>query len=78
MLFLSVFDSRDEVFDEKRDGSDLAEIYSAYLSQQLSNSSKSNSLLGALIMEPGNLDNYYYKSFPLSHFENAISFGILI
>ncbi|KGN65428.1 bifunctional dethiobiotin synthetase/7,8-diamino-pelargonic acid aminotransferase, mitochondrial isoform X1 [Cucumis sativus] len=46
------FDSRDEVFDEKRDGSDLAEIYSAYLSQQLSNSSKSNSLLGALIMEP--------------------------
>ncbi|TYK09496.1 bifunctional dethiobiotin synthetase/7,8-diamino-pelargonic acid aminotransferase [Cucumis melo var. makuwa] len=46
------FNSRDEVFDEKRDGSDLAEIYSAYLSQQLSYSSKSKSLLGALIMEP--------------------------
>lgn len=46
------FCSRDEVFDEKRDRSDLAGIYSAYLSQQLSYSSKSKSLLGALIMEP--------------------------
>ncbi|KAG7021738.1 Bifunctional dethiobiotin synthetase/7,8-diamino-pelargonic acid aminotransferase, mitochondrial, partial [Cucurbita argyrosperma subsp. argyrosperma] len=46
------FCSRNEVFDEKRDSSDLAGIYSAYLSQQLSDSSKFNSLLGALIMEP--------------------------
>ncbi|XP_038878691.1 bifunctional dethiobiotin synthetase/7,8-diamino-pelargonic acid aminotransferase, mitochondrial [Benincasa hispida] len=46
------FCSRNEVFDEKRDHSDLAGIYSAYLSQQLSYSSKSKSLLGALIMEP--------------------------
>ena len=77
MLFLSVFCSRNEVFDEKRDSSDLAGIYSAYLSQQLSDSSKFNSLLGALIMEPGNLMYYHYKPIPLSHFENAFSDEVL-
>ena len=60
MLFLSVFDSHDEVFDEKMDRLDLTKIYSTYSSQQLSYSSKSKSLLGALIMEPNNQDNYYH------------------
>lgn len=63
MLFLSVFYSRDEVFDKKRDHSDLAGIYSAYLSQQLSYSSKSKSFLGALIIEPGNQDTTIIKLF---------------
>ncbi|KAF5456289.1 hypothetical protein F2P56_025788 [Juglans regia] len=48
------FNSRDDIFHKRRDGSDLAEIYSSYISKQLSQYSGSGSFnhIGALIFEP--------------------------
>ncbi|KAE8056780.1 hypothetical protein FH972_013519 [Carpinus fangiana] len=48
------FSSRNEIFHRIRDNSDLAEIYSSYISQQLSQYSGSGGFnhIGALILEP--------------------------
>ncbi|KAI3754628.1 hypothetical protein L1987_54415 [Smallanthus sonchifolius] len=48
------FNSRDHVFDKSRDNSNLASIYSTYISQELplSSGSRKSSHAGALIIEP--------------------------
>lgn len=54
-LFLDIptaFNSREDIFLESRDASDLARAYSSYISEHLSASRKS-AHIGALIIEPG-------------------------
>ncbi|KAL6189075.1 hypothetical protein ACLB2K_040465 [Fragaria x ananassa] len=46
------FCSRDDILNKSRDKSDLAEIYSSFVSHQLSKFPKSRGLVGALIIEP--------------------------
>jgi len=57
LTFFTAFSSRDEIFHKIRDNSDLAEIYSSYISQQLSQYSGSGGFnhIGALIFEPGKI-----------------------
>lgn len=52
-LKFSVFSSRSEVFHLGRDKSNLAEIYSSYISQTLAQYPESKGIVGALILEPG-------------------------
>ncbi|KAF4383950.1 hypothetical protein G4B88_016383 [Cannabis sativa] len=47
------FSSRNEVFNTSRDKSNLAEIYSSYISFELARYPESKGSIGALIMEPG-------------------------
>lgn len=55
----TAFASRDDIFQQTRDESNLAKIYSAYISQQLSQYSGSGGFnhIGALIMEPGKINH---------------------
>lgn len=55
LKFFAAFNSRDDIFHKRRYGSDLAEIYSSYISKQLSQYSGSGGVnhIGALILEPG-------------------------
>ncbi|KAJ4709362.1 Bifunctional dethiobiotin synthetase/7,8-diamino-pelargonic acid aminotransferase, mitochondrial [Melia azedarach] len=48
------FSSRDEIFDKIRDNSDIASIYSSYISQKILQNSglRGSDHIGALIMEP--------------------------
>lgn len=46
------FCSRDDILNKSRDESDLAGIYSSYISHQLSKFPESKGLIGALIIEP--------------------------
>lgn len=49
------FSSRDDIFDKKRDMSSLADVYSSYISQELSENLDPRGFMsiGALIIEPG-------------------------
>lgn len=59
VTFFTAFNSRDDIFHKRRDGSDLAEIYSSYISKQLSQYSGSGRFnhIGALILEPGKISH---------------------
>lgn len=57
----TAFSSRDDILNKSRDKSDLAGIYSSYISHQLSKFPESKGLIGALIIEPGK--NVYISNF---------------
>lgn len=50
----TVFASRDEIFHKRRDDSELAPVYSFYISKVLSEF-RGSSKVAALIMEPGKI-----------------------
>lgn len=73
-MVVAAFGSRDEIFFKRRDESNLAGLYSSYVSQQLSQYStlsETNKKIGALIMEPSKNKFYFILLF------DSITFCIL-